>query len=380
MTTEEKIKLITRNLEEVIGEEELATLIENGTPLRHYVGLEISGLLHLGQGISLISKIADLQKAGVDCSIYLADWHTWINDKLGGDHELIKKVAHEYFQPAMEVGLKIVGADPSKVRFIHGSELYHNNDRYWQTVVDVSKNLTVSRVLKSTSIMGRKEDLSQPFAWLIYPPMQTADIVEMGVNIAHAGMDQRKVHVIAREVIPSLKINRLKDINGNSIKPIVIHNRLILGLKAPQTWPIPQGLSDKEKAGIKAQMKMSKSVEGSAIFIHDSEQEIREKIQKAFCPLDNTEFNPILEWCKYLLMPILGDLQIKRDEKYGGNITIKSADELDERFLSGELYPLDLKNNVADILVDMLRPARERFDNEQGREIIEVIKSIKKKR
>lgn len=376
----EKIELITRNLQEVIGIEQLEHLIDTNTPLVHYIGYEISGLLHIGQGVSTCMKIADLQKAGVKCKVYLADWHTWINDKLGGDHELIKKVATEYFEPAMRVSLQIAGGDPDNVEFIHGSDLYHNNDRYWQTVVEVSKNLTVSRVLKSTAIMGRKEDLSQPFAWLIYPPMQTSDIVEMGTNIAHAGMDQRKVHVIAREVIPSLKINRLIDKDGNNVKPVCIHNRLILGLQAPKDWPIPAEADDQMKNNIRTQMKMSKSIPGSAIFIHDSEEEIREKIKGAFCPQNHTEFNPIVDWCKYLLMPLLGDLKIKREARFGGDITIKTVEELEEKYMSGELFPLDLKNNVADILVELLRPGREAFASKEKQDIIEIIKGVKKKR
>ncbi|HOU76137.1 MAG TPA: tyrosine--tRNA ligase [Candidatus Dojkabacteria bacterium] len=376
----ERIELITRNLQEVLGIEQLEHLIDTNTPLVHYIGYEISGLLHIGQGVSTCMKIADLQNAGVKCRIYLADWHTWINDKFGGDHELIKKVAVEYFEPAMRVSLKMAGGNPDEVEFIHGSDLYHNNDRYWQTVVEVSKNLTVSRVLKSTTIMGRKEDLSQPFAWLIYPPMQASDIVELGANIAHAGMDQRKVHVIAREVIPSLKINRLTDADGNNIKPVCIHNRLILGLQAPKTWPIPQDADENIRNNIRTQMKMSKSIPGSAIFIHDSEEEIREKIKGAFCPQNHTEFNPIVDWCRYLLLPMLGELKIKREQRFGGDMTIKNVQELEERYISGELFPLDLKNNVADILVDLLKPGRDAFASQEKQDIIQMIKDVKKKR
>ena len=80
-----------------------------------------------------------------------------------------------------------------------------------------------------------------PFAYLIYTAMQVADIYEMKRNIAHAGTDQRKIHVIAREVAEKLKVNPLKDSAGNIIKPIAIHHHLLLGLQKPATWPLPEG-------------------------------------------------------------------------------------------------------------------------------------------
>src|ERR1700694_531602 len=90
-------QLITRNLEEVIGADEILGLLEQGIPLRHYIGLEISGKLHVGTGLVCMQKVRDLQKAGVQCTILLADWHTWLNDKLQGDREKIRWLANNYF-------------------------------------------------------------------------------------------------------------------------------------------------------------------------------------------------------------------------------------------------------------------------------------------
>lgn len=372
-TTQERIELIKRNLNEILGEDTLRELIENNTPLRHYIGFEISGLVHLGTGLSSMLKIKDLQEAGVKCTVYLADWHTWINDKLGGDHEFIKKVAKEYFEPAMRVSAQIVGANADEIDFIHGSELYHNNDSFWQTVIEVSKNLTLSRVLKSTSIMGRDQRESQPFAWLIYPPMQAADIVQMGVNIAHSGTDQRKIHVITREVAQKLKINNIKDINGKVIKPVTIHHDMMLGLTAPSTWPLPEGM---EKETAKAEMKMSKSKPDSCVFIHDSEESIKSKINKAFCPEGEVEFNPIMNWCQHLIFPLKGELTIEREERFGGSLHFETFEELASVYKENQLHPQDLKSAVAKALIEILKPARDLFANSQSEELIERIRTI----
>lgn len=80
-TNIQQLKDIT---EEIIGEEELIQLLNSGASLNHYIGFEISGLVHLGTGLMSGIAIRELQKLGVHTSVWLADWHTWINNKLGG--------------------------------------------------------------------------------------------------------------------------------------------------------------------------------------------------------------------------------------------------------------------------------------------------------
>ena len=88
MDITEKIALVKRPpTEEVVTEEDLTELFKTNSTPRHYIGLEISGFLHLGSLISTGYKINDFIEAGIDCTIFLADWHTMINDKLGGDIE-----------------------------------------------------------------------------------------------------------------------------------------------------------------------------------------------------------------------------------------------------------------------------------------------------
>src|SRR5258708_455995 len=209
--TAHRTHLITRFCEEVIGRDEIPGLLEQEIPLRHYIGLEISGRLHLGTGLVCMQKVRDLEMAGIHCTIFLADWHTWLNDKLGGDREAIKRIAGGYFKEGLKASLKAVGGDPDDLEFILGSDLYHNNDQYWETLVEVCKNTTLSRVERSISIMGRSEGESVDFAKLLYPPMQVADVFAMHVNFAQGGMDQRKAHVIVRDVANQLKIMPLRD-------------------------------------------------------------------------------------------------------------------------------------------------------------------------
>ncbi len=374
MDTEHKIELITRNTEEVLTENDLQSLIETGTPLKHYIGFEISGMIHLGTGIMSMNKVRDFQEAGVECSVFLADWHSWINHKLGGDLEVIQKVAGGYFKEGMKACLKAVGGDPDKVKFVLGSELYHNNDDYWKTVIDVSKNTTLGRMQRSITILGRKEGEAVDFAKLIYPAMQVADIFIQGINLAHSGADQRKAHVVAREVGLKLEFNPLKNAKGEKIKPVAVHHPLILGLGKPPTWPVnPENLKE-----VLSAMKMSKSKPDTAVFVHDTPEDIKRKINKAFCLAGETTFNPVLNWTEKILFQQENfTLEVERPEKFGGNISFSSFQELENSFAKKELHPMDLKNAVAREITKILEPVREHFEKPGPRRMLEELREIK---
>ncbi|MDD3002852.1 MAG: tyrosine--tRNA ligase, partial [Candidatus Shapirobacteria bacterium] len=229
MEINEKIRLITRNCQEVLTEDDLKKLIENETELNHYIGFEISGMVHLGTGLISMGKIADFLKAGVKCNILMADFHSYLNNKLGGNWENIRWATEHYFKEGLIASLKCFGVEENQVNFVTGKDLYEKNFVHWETFMEVGKHVTLSRDLRSISIMGKKEGNDVDMATLFYPPLQVADIFTMQVNLAHAGMDQRKAHVIARDVAKKLTINPLKNNKGEIIAPVAIHQNLIAG-------------------------------------------------------------------------------------------------------------------------------------------------------
>jgi len=348
--------------EEILTEEDLKTAIQTDLPLNHYIGFEISGLMHLGTGLVTASKIADLQKAGVDCEIFLADYHAWINGKLGGDLDLIKKTAVNYYVEGFKKSLEVCGANPNKVKFVLGSELYEKlGNEYWTTVLEIAKNTNLARMMRSITITGRKEAENVSFALLMYPAMQVADIFAQGINLAHAGMDQRKAHVIARDVAGSLKygMSLKRKHNGHEeiYKPIALHHHFMLGLQEPPIWPIPK---DKLKDVI-TEMKMSKSKPKTAVFLTDSEANIKAKLMAAFCPERETEYNPVLDWTKHIVFKLNKELTIERPTKFGGNVHFTDFDDLAKVYSEGKLHPADLKPAVAKAISDILEPIRKHF-------------------
>jgi len=367
---EQRAALIERNLAEFLTREELLALLRAGVPLRHYIGFEISGKIHLGTGLMSMSKVRDFTEAGVQCTVFLADWHTWINDKLGGDRDLIHRVATSYFTEGFKASMKCVGGDPSRLNFVLGSDLYTERPDYWATVIDVSKNTTLARMQRSISILGRAEGEQVDFAKLIYPAMQAADIFALGVHIAHAGMDQRKAHVVARDVALHVRGNPLRDGDGHVVKPLAAHHPLLMGLKKPPVWPIPEGGARDAFAA----MKMSKSDPSSAVFVHDDPDEVRRKVMKAFCPPGETGFNPVLNWMEHIVFGLEGGpLRIERSEANGGPVSFDTYEELATAYADGSLHPMDAKATLADHLIDRLAPAREHFAQPEVRAMLEEL-------
>jgi len=368
MDVNEKIKLITRNCQETLTVDDLKSLIESGTELSHYIGFEVSGLVHLGTGLMSMGKIADFLKAGAKCRIFLADFHSYLNNKLGGNWENIRVATEGYFKQALIASLKCFEVNEDEVEFITGKDLYEKNPQHWETFMEVGKHVTLSRNLRSISIMGKTQGSDVDMATLFYPPLQVADIITMRVNLAHAGMDQRKAHVIVRDVAKKLKINPLKNKKGEIIAPVAIHQNLIAGLTGPET-----GKNDEES------LKMSKSKPGSAIFVHDTPEEIRKKIRKAYAKPNEIEFNPLINWVQTLVFwgEEEGSFKITRPEKFGGDIEYTKVNKLIDDYKSGELFPLDLKNGLADWLIEKLAPARKHFEEvEEAKEGLKKMKEF----
>ena len=194
--------------------------------------------------------------------------------------------------------------------------------------------------------------------------MQCADIFTLNelkpVDICQLGMDQRKVNMLARDVAEKMGLK----------KPIAIHHHLLAGLQGPSKMA---GYDENKKIDLQISSKMSKSLPDTAIFIHDSKQEIERKIRKAYCPAKQIENNPVLEICKYIIFRKFDSLIIEREEKYGGKLELQSYEELEKLFKEGKLHPLDLKKAVAEYLNLILEPVRKHFEKGKARKLYEFM-------
>ena len=346
LSIDEKIKLVKEVGEEIIKEEELRDLFEREEMPICYDGFEPSGRMHIAQGLLRAINVNRLVKAGCIFKFWIADWFAQMNNKMEGDIEKIKIVGR-YF---VEIW-RAAGMDLRNVKFLWCSdEINKNSNDYWQCVINVARANNIDRIKRCCQIMGRKEGDALQASQIMYPCMQCTDIFFLKAGITSLGMDQRKVNMLAREYSDDVKISH---------KPIIVSHHMLKSLV--------QGVE-----------KMSKSIPDSAIFMEDSAEDVERKIKKAYCPEKNIDDNPIFDYIKYLIFPRFGKFELKRPEKFGGDKLYKTYEEMCEDYLKGDLFPGDVKPNVARIINSMIEPVRKHFENDpEAKKILELVNSFK---
>lgn len=355
MDIEERYALITRNSAELISEDELRAVLAEDRQPTAYIGFEPSGLVHMGWTL-VAGKIRDLAETGFKVTVFWADWHAYINDKLGGDLDNIRACA-----AYMEDCFLALGVPAESVEFRYASQIL-DDISYWEKAIKVAKVTSLSRVKRAMTIMGRSEDEAEVDASkMFYPILQATDIFCMDVDLAYAGMDQRRAHMLARDAAEKLKWR----------KPIALHTPLLPGLSGGDRMD-------------PAASKMSKSKPDSSIHIHDSPDEIRRKMGKAYCPVekDEEDTNPVLMICRYILFPYLGRMEFDRPEKFGGPVAFDSYEELTDYYFAGKLHPMDLKKGTAEGVIKRLAPVAEYFAEkpENYERMVSILKGIGKLR
>ena len=344
MDLEKRVDLVTRNVQEIVTHEELRELLKSEARPRAYWGFELSGLMHIGMGLVCGSKIKDMVEAGFDYTIFLADWHSWINNKLDGNMDNIR-LCGEYFKDCFTA----LGIKPESVNYRWASDITRDV-KYWERVIGIAKSASLQRTWRALPIMGRETGLmDMETAWVFYPCMQSADIFHMNLHVACASMDQRKAHMLARDAGEKLGWK----------KPVCVHTPLLVSLQGLQKTD--KQFDENAEINVRIGSKMSKSVPEGCVFVHDSPEEIEAKLEAAFCPPRQAEGNPVLEMAKLTVFPEKTSLTVTRPSKYGGPEIFNSYEELERAYVKGDLHPLDLKKGVADALTEILSPVREYF-------------------
>lgn len=315
-------ELITQNAVEVVNEDKLDALLQKGEIIT-YCGYETSGEVHLGHLVT-ITKLIDLENAGVKVKVLFADWHTWLNRK--GDWDFINKQIEVWKKAFMAAGLK-------NPEFILGTS-FQRDVNYVDEILSMAQNTTLNRALRSMQQVARDIEHAH-VSQVIYPLMQILDIKYLNVDIVTSGIEQRKIHMLGQELFGShLKYE----------KPVFVHTPLIPALQGPD-------------AG-----KMSSSKSETLISVRDDKQSVLKKLKKAYCPEKETKENPVLMIAQLVIFPRLQGrpFVIDRPEKFGGKLEYHTYDALEKAY-ADDLHPLDLKNAVALHLDEVLNPIRKAF-------------------
>jgi tyrosyl-tRNA synthetase len=308
--------LVLRNTVEVVTEPELDEVLALGRP-SVYCGYETSGPVHIGHMVTA-TKLWDLQEAGFKVKVLFADVHTRLNRK--GSPEWIGEMVGYWTECFKGFGLK--GAE-----YVKGSDFQFGRE-YVSDVLQLALDVTMNRALRSMQEVARDIENAR-VSQVIYPLMQIVDIKALGADVAYGGLEQRKIHMLAREILPLVGYR----------KPVCIHTPLLCSLQGPEC-------------------KMSSSKPETIISVEESPEAIKKKINSAYCPPEAAG-NPVLDTCRLLLFPRLGGLKVTRPAKYGGDAEYASYADLEADYLSKRLHPADLKATAASGLAEVLEPVRK---------------------
>ncbi|KAJ1999430.1 Tyrosine--tRNA ligase cytoplasmic [Coemansia thaxteri] len=339
LSPEAKFDLITRNLQEVLGQEELKQILGE-RDISLYWGTAPTGRPHIAYFVAM-TKIADFLKAGCHVTILLADIHAFL-DNLEAPFELVK-FRTEYYKQVVRSMLKAIGVPLEKLNFVVGSsyqltpEFSMDNYRLASVVSEHDAKKAGSEVVKQVS--------SAKLSGLLYPGMQALDEEYLKVDAQFGGVDQRKIFTLAEMYLPKIGYK----------KRIHMMNPMLPGLQGS---------------------KMSASDPNSKIDLLDSSDSVLKKVRKAFCEEKVVEGNGVLLFAKYVLFPVSGlrtgtpEFVIERPEAHGGNSVYSDYEELERDFAEGKVHPGDLKNSVATALNTILEPIRQSFESPEMQQLI----------
>ena len=325
MDIEERMRLITRNTQEIVTPEELRKLLETKKQPAVYLGTAITGRPHVAYFLWVL-KLADFLKAGFKVKVLLADLHGALDNT---PWDVLEK-RYKYYSNVIPLMFQSVGADVKNIEIVKGSEFQVKKD-YILDVLKLSTHTSIHDATKAASEVVKFGD-NPKLSGIIYPLMQALDEEYLQADVQYGGIDQRKILMYAREYLPKVGYKSRVEV----------------------MTPLIPGLIGK---------KMSASDPKSKIDLLDDEKSVQEKVRGAYCEEGKLEDNGVMAFLKLVIMTLKQDKKekfvIERPAKFGGNISFSSYEELEQAFLNKKIHPLDLKNGLAKEINALLEPFRK---------------------
>ncbi|XP_057683741.1 tyrosine--tRNA ligase, cytoplasmic-like [Corythoichthys intestinalis] len=332
LSPDEKLHLITRNLQEVLGEDKLKQLLQE-RELKLYWGTATTGKPHVAYFVPM-SKIADFLKAGCEVTILFADLHAFL-DNMKAPWELLE-LRVKYYEEIIKAMLESIGVPLDKLKFVKGTD-YQLSREYTLDVYRLSSMVTEHDAKKAGAEVVKQVEHAL-LSGLLYPGLQALDEEYLKVDAQFGGVDQRKIFTFAEKYLPPLGF----------AKRIHLMNPMVPGLTGA---------------------KMSSSEEDSKVDLLDSKEDLKKKLKKVFCEPGNIQNNGVLSFVKFVLFPLRGVFSIKRDAKFGGDKVYAAYEEVEKDFVEELIHPGDLKASVEAALNELLDPIRKKFQSEELRKL-----------
>lgn len=222
LSFEERYNLITRNLQEIVGDDRLKEIIRQ-RDLNIYWGTATTGKPHIAYFVPM-SKISDFlkvnlfvffslkmnlvliemqKKAGCHVTILLANLHAYL-DNMKAPWELLDKRT-EYYSRVIKAALKSIGVPIEKLKFVRGTD-YQLSKEYTLDVYRLS-SLVSEHDAKKAGAEVVKQSANPLLSGLLYPGLQALDEQYLQCDAQFGGIDQRKIFMFAEEVHLLLNVN-----------------------------------------------------------------------------------------------------------------------------------------------------------------------------
>jgi len=280
-----------------------------------YSGIRATGRLQLGNYLGAIKGMLELQDQ-YDCVFSVVDLHAITTPyEVGELQGNIKNVILDFLS---------AGLDPQKCLI----EIQSSVPEHTELAYLLSTIYPVSRLEDLPTYKDKKAQHPKyvNMGLLYYPVLMAADIMLYKANLVPVGIDQEPHIEVAREI--ARKFNSTYG----------------------ETFPEPQRFATKGEyvPSLTGSGKMSKSVEGSSIFLTDNLETITKKISKV--PTDDGT--------------VSGSEKSENAASFFKLAKLFLGEELynkfDQDYESGNIRYSKMKPAIADAIYEMLKPIQER--------------------
>lgn len=342
----EKLRLVRSGLAEYVDPDDTLKKILTKRDLKIYWGTAPTGKIHIGYLIPLL-KIAELLKAECEVKILFADLHAFLDAQKTPLEQLEART--KYYQQTIRTILRdIFHVDLDHIIFVQGRE-YQLSSCYNMDMYKMASLSTLQHVRRAGSEVVKSTD-NPILTGLLYPILQALDEEYLGVDAQLGGVDQRKIFMFAREMLPKIDYK----------KRVHLMTRMMGCLR--------NEASEVEIDCIETKMSANHG-DSTKIGLLDSKAQIKRKIRRAWCVPGDVNDNCLIEMMELCLFPTLNYLDksfhVPRSEKFGGPLVYRTFYDLKAEFFNKNLHPMDLKNGISDLLFELLGPLREKFSEDE---------------
>jgi tryptophanyl-tRNA synthetase len=300
------------------------------TPLpRMLTGDRPTGRLHLGHYVGSLANRVRLHKR-YESFFIVADLHMLTTRNSAEDIAAVRRNTTDMVLDSLAAGL-----DPAHAVFFLQSAV----PEVAEISLLLSSLISVPRLERIPSLKEMARDAGKqemPFALLGYPVLQAADILSVKATAVPVGRDNAAHVEVAREI--ARRFNR----------------------RYGHVFPVPALVPGDVPSlpGTDGQAKMSKSV-GNAIYLADPPQEVRRKVMRMYT--DPARTGP----------GVPGTVEGNPVFAYHAAFSDRPAEvaDLAERYRSGKVGDVEVKEKLADAINRFLAPMQERrarFESDAG--------------